>query len=1173
MNEPLQPAPQADGTGGAPADSTEPLRSLAARIRAEAEWDRELAEALRPGRACEAPDAPPRLGAGDRLGGLQIVRLIKSGGMGEIYEAVQVRLKRQVALKVIRKGWDSPAAQAAFRAEQRVLARLHHTNVIPIHTAGRGPDGLLYFVMPYVRGVSLADVTRAVARGALGAGGRKGRDVGRLVRRLVAEREGAPPPRRPATGGPPRRLPAAYFRWVALALAEAAEGLHHAHQKGVIHRDVKPTNVMVDASGRTWVIDFGLAARLSSQRAEPAPAGASETRGGGTSGYMAPEAYRGEASPRSEVWGLGATLYEALTLRRAFPGATEEEVRRAVEKGELTPPARHVENVPRDLAAVCRKALEREPGQRYASAADFAAELRRWLGREPTRVRPGWWTLRPLRLWAWRNPWRALVVALLVALVGTGVAARSHAARLHAESVERQERERRRDLRRQEATQLRLTEHRVGWSQTTEGHLRDAAEVRPGPELRDEAAAGLSGLDARLRKQFTQFAAAGVAFDPAGRRLLIGGLQSKELKCDDPARVWDSATDEAIVSGQTGTGPVTYRGDVPLQFLLPTRERRSFLLWDAGRQRAAGEYPLPWGAGLSGDVALDAGASRAAAVVALPPLKAPLGWLADVVGWPFPLLAAALPADENEVILVWDLAGTAPPRVLAGGATALALSPDGRLLAAGQEDGRIQVWSVGEAKPFAALDGERSAVRALAFGRSLRVRGGRPRGGPGQGWLLAAGDSGGTAVVWDLATRSAQAVCRGSTYDIFAVAFNPDCTLLATGGRTEPRLWDVATGRLLLKLGGRDYMTDVAFSPDGRRLAVSSIPVFGGGGVDVWDLEDGRGIRGMRGLSGRVAGVWLSADGKRVAALAHNWQVGVWDAATGRLLRLIDVPQGLDVGNAGLAIDPTGARVAFAAMHEARVWEVDTGRELDRWPLPPGLEPRPAFHPSGKLLVARLETRDKKRLPASGAPPAEHPRRHRIYELPPGRPAKQLAESADCNLHVYGSVAAPDGRYFVVDGTGGEPRGARTRSVSAYDGLTGKRLWSIPRPVKSQDAGPRFDPTGKFLAFYAPPGGSAVSQLFEMPSEEPIASLPHPVGALGPGAGLVAQYAEGMLVRRRGEETPLVRLDRDGHCSSGYNFPFDGEGTHLAWGCDDGTVYLCDLQEVRRRLTAMGLGW
>ncbi len=81
------------------------------------------------------------------------------------------------------------------------------------------------------------------------------------------------------------------------------------------------------------------------------------------------------------------------------------------------------------------------------------------------------------------------------------------------------------------------------------------------------------------------------------------------------------------------------------------------------------------------------------------------------------------------------------------------------------------------------------------------------------------------------------------------------------------------------------------------------------------------------------------------------------------------------------------------------------------------------------------------------------------------------------------------------------------------------------------------------------------------------------MGALGPGAGLVAQYAEGMLVRRRGEETPLVRLDRDGHCSSGYNFPFDGEGTHLAWGCDDGTVYLCDLQEVRRRLTAMGLGW
>src|SRR5262249_55754094 len=168
--------------------------------------------------------------------------------------------------------------------------------------------------------------------------------------------------------------------------------------------------------------------------------------------------------------------------------------------------------------------------------------------------------------------------------------------------------------------------------------------------------------------------------------------------------------------------------------------------------------------------------------------------------------------------------------------------------------------------------------------------------------------------VWDLHDRQPRSHCRGSMYGVYAVAFNTDGVTLASCGRNEVKIWDIATGRLLLSLREGNYLVALAYAPDGKRLALGRMDAYTHpGGVDVWEIEDGRGIRTLRGLVGQVGQVIFSPDGARVAALTQAWQVGVWDRVASRLLRRFDVPPGRYTDNAGFAFSQDGRRLAFAA--------------------------------------------------------------------------------------------------------------------------------------------------------------------------------------------------------------------------------------------------------------------
>jgi len=340
----------------------------------------------------------------ERLGDFRIVREIGRGGMGIVYEAEQESLGRRVAIKVLpRQALLDDKHLRRFLREARIAAGLHHTNIAEVFGVGE-QDGFHYFVMQYIDGVGLDRIIQRLARLASGpaADAQAPPDaeaVNAIVRRIHGE------------GGPP------YWRQVAALGRQVAEALHYSHSQGTLHRDIKPGNLLVDAHGRVWVTDFGLAKAL---RSEDVTVTGEIT---GTLRYMAPEQLEGHADARSDVYSLGLTLFELLTFRPAFEETDRNSLFRRIAAGHPPPPRSLNPQAPRDIETIVLKATARDPGHRYASAEALAKDLQRFLDDQPIAARRAS-AFERLSRWCRRNKAVASLAgttALLILLVA-GVA-------------------------------------------------------------------------------------------------------------------------------------------------------------------------------------------------------------------------------------------------------------------------------------------------------------------------------------------------------------------------------------------------------------------------------------------------------------------------------------------------------------------------------------------------------------------------------------------------------------------------------------------------------------------------------------------------------------------------------------------------------------------------------
>ena len=437
-------------------------------------------------------------GESRRLGDYRILREIGRGGMGVVYEAEQVSLGRRVALKVLpRQVAGDGLALARFRREAKAAARLHHTNIVPVFEVGSDGE-VAYYAMQFVEGQGLDKVIDELARlrdpgrkpeGAQGPGqtaaaaatGMRQPTLGPVAQSLLTGRlatESAVPtsemlPSAPAVTerlardaahtsdfavadpipagpgpitppGPSAVLPGGsqlstvqlsgrrtpFFRSVARIGLQAAQGLAYAHASGIVHRDIKPSNLLLDHAGVVWIADFGLA--------KGEDEGLTHTGDiVGTLRYMAPCRFRGEGDARADIYALGLTLYELMTLRPAFETSDRLKLIEQIKNEEPARPRSLDGRIPRDLETIVLKAIEKDPKARYQSAQAMGEDLGRFLADEPIRARhvTAW-----ERYWRWarRNPVIAVLGGVLTALLVVVTVASLTAASYFRDSSQRE---------------------------------------------------------------------------------------------------------------------------------------------------------------------------------------------------------------------------------------------------------------------------------------------------------------------------------------------------------------------------------------------------------------------------------------------------------------------------------------------------------------------------------------------------------------------------------------------------------------------------------------------------------------------------------------------------------------------------------------------------------------
>jgi WD40 repeat protein/serine/threonine protein kinase len=1141
-----------------------------------------------PGQQCPADAAPLQ-----QLGDYQVLREIGRGGMGIVYEAQQLSLGRHVAIKVLpAHARLDPKQLARFQREARAAARLHHTNIVPVFGVGEH-NGMPYYVMQFIQGLGLDVVLdelrrlrlprshEAPPRGdAAGSPTSVTRDVsavdvarGLLTGALRQPELSSPPTTaaeepvagvdlgtsssvRVAGSSATIHLPGQteattlsesgrqYWQSVARIGMQVADALAHAASQGVLHRDIKPSNLLLDDAGNVWVTDFGLAKAASDSD--------DLTHTGdvvGTLRYMAPERFNGRGDQRSDVYGLGLTLYEMLTLRPAFDEADRNKLVRQVMHNEPVRPRKLKKSVPRDLETVVLKAIARDAAHRYQTPAEMAADLKRFVEDRPVRARRA---SGAEKLWRWcrRNPLPASLLAAILLVFLTGFAgvvwqwrlaatARDDAKKREEEAVAARNETRRaqdgavthlyhalveqaRALRESRATGYRAE----AWSL-----LHQALELqtpdRDVMALRQEAAACLGdfvGLEPAVVEGLPADVSS-KAMAPDGRHVALG------LR-DGTIVIVDLATKKAPAQLRGHHSTVFALAFLPDGRLISTEDMGPPKIWELSKGNA-------WSA--TTDLSLPAEIFAVLPAPALPffvPLWRPVPVKEIAVSPDGRLLAFA----HSNCIQLWNLAeGTPAGSLMAGNGGQfryLSISPRGDLLCARCDFGN----SIG----YAVWD---------LIGRRLRGTLGlgldTPYGATfsPDGRLLACA-SGGGVEVFDTATLQQKLFVRGD-YTV-AVAFSPDSQLLAIPSTQlgVVRLWNLATNREVAVLRFPGTPLGAFFTPDGKSLFATTFR-----SCRTWSLAGAGDKRALAGHTAGVPVVAFSPNGDLLAAGSKDKTVSLWKVATGELVhRIAALPEHVQT----LAFSPDGRLLAVSTAGTARLWDTASWQALAEVPPEPGGEYWSlAFSPDGTNLAGSGE---------AGV---------RLWKLERARSGPKLSPIAQPGKELAGSLCfSPDSRTLAwVERVGNE------RIVHLWDVTTGQGRVLPARPahwilalafapdgrlalINDHQEAEWWDVVaGRRVAAY---GGGELEQRSGTSTWSTITAL-SPDGAWY----AVANRAISLWDAQSGRL--LLALPREN--SQVIALAWGPNRRYLAVGRSDGGLALWDLVAVRSQLAGLGLDW
>ena len=958
----------------------------------------------------------------------ELLERVGMGHFGTVWKARDTQLDRIVAIKIPRKEQLDAAETEQFMREARAAAQVTHSNIVSVHEVGR-EDNCVYIVSDFVEGASLAEW---------------------LTGQRLTPNEAAD------------------------LCRKIAEALHEAHEAGVVHRDLKPGNIMLDREGEPYLTDFGLAKRNAGEITMTI-----EGRILGTPAYMSPEQAGGEghtADRRSDIYSLGVILFQLLTGELPFRGETRMLIVQVL-RDEPPRPRRLNNRIPRDLETVCLKCLEKSPARRYSTAKEVANDLRRYLSGESVSARPVG-RLRRLLRWSKRNPTVASLTAAVFFLLAAATTVSTHFA--VRETAARHEIEKQKAAV-DEANDELHTQLYVNRIRLAHKYIQDDAADRA-DILLDSCPTNLRHWEWHYLKRLCHpelmtieglAGHAAVAFSPDGNWIATGSQDSTiairdaqngrpihvlhghtggvkglvfspdskwivSASGDKTLRIWNTETGQTIHTLEGHTKPVhCVAVSTDGQWVASGSEDNTVKIWDTNtgkelrtlkghRAPVQGVSVNP--AGHIASASRDGSIRIWNAITGDPLRRIWVGYQVFDVAFSPDGTRVASAEHHSFCVQVWDVTTgehifTIKAHILR--VTNVEFSPDGKWIASGSHDGNLKIWDANTGAQLAKMRYP-SDVHGIAFSPDGRR-------------VAACGPGSREIRIWD-PTHTAEE-CMTIDTDASRIAVGPNGRLIATV--TPLRIWDAYTGEKIFEIEHLKGVC-VAFSDDGERVAgVSSDRT-----VRVCDARSGKEMAVLRGQTGNLTSMSFSADSNWIASTSEAGTVCIWDASSGTLLKKWEASCRL----ASSAFSPTGQHFATTTQTSLEIWDTQTWNKSHSLPRT-GYDGAVVFSPDG----TRVAVGD--------------PRTIRVFDVATG---DLLVSNVGHSQEVTDIVFSSDGKRMVS--------GSLDKTVRFWDAATGQQLLEFDFPAKwGIHVG--ISPDGKWIAG-GRPGSNALKIWHTSPLEK-----------------------------------------------------------------------------------------